>query len=142
MKKLSITVCLLLGTIFGYAQSYDGKGDQKLNFGYEAYGYGTGVKVTYDHGLSDMFSVGAGANAYFNEGENDYFIYARTHVHLGIVFDFSCMFDLYPGVELGYLSSEKIGIGGYLGIRYFVSKKVGFFAEIGNNGSVGLSINV
>lgn len=142
MKKLTLITCLLLGTVFAQAQSYDGKGDQKLNIGYEAYGYGTGIKATYDYGLSELFSVGAGANAYFNEGENDYFIYARTQIHLGIAFDFPCMLDLYPGVELGYLSSEKVGLGAYLGIRYFVSKKVGFFAEIGNNGSVGVSINV
>ena len=74
MKKLTLITCFLLGSVFGYAQSYDGKGDQKLNIGYEAYGYGSGIKATYDYGLSELFSVGAGANAYFNDGENDYFI--------------------------------------------------------------------
>ena len=142
MKKIIITLCILLGAISIHAQSYDGKGDSKLNIGYEAYGYGNGVKATYDYGLSDLFSVGAGASAYFNDGENDYFIYARTHVHLGIAFDLGCNFDIYPGLELGYLSSEKIGLGGYIGFRYFITKKMGIFAELGNNGSVGLTFNV
>lgn len=124
------------------AQSYDGKGDSKFNIGYEAYGYGNGIKATYDYGLGELFSIGAGASAYFNDDENDYFIYARTQVHLGIAFDMSCKLDIYPGVELGYLSSEKVGITGYIGMRYFITKKMGLFAEIGNNGSVGLSFNV
>lgn len=135
-------LCATLFFISSYAQSYDGKGDKKINVGYEAYGFGSGIKATFDYGLSDLFSLGAGANAYFNEGENDYYIYARSQVHLGIALDMSRKIDLYPGVELGYLSSEKIGIGAYLGVRYFFTKKMGVFAEIGNNGSVGLSINV
>ncbi len=142
MKNLLITLCFLLGVLFSYGQSFDGKGDQKINIGYEAYGFGTGVKATYDYGLGKLFSLGAGASVYFNDGENDYYIYARSQVHLGIAFDFPCQLDLYPGIELGYLSSEKIGVSGYLGIRYFITKKMGIFAEIGNNGSVGLTFNV
>ncbi len=142
MKKILIILCISLGYMSVNAQSYDGKGDSKFNIGYEAYGYGNGIKATYDYGLGELFSIGAGASAYLNDDENDYFIYARTQVHLGIAFDMSCKFDIYPGVELGYLSSEKIGIAGYIGIRYFITKKMGLFAEIGNNGSVGLSFNV
>ncbi len=142
MKKILIILCISLGYMSINAQSYDGKGDSKFNIGYEAYGYGNGIKATYDYGLGELFSIGAGASAYFNDDENDYFIYARTQVHLGIAFDMSCKFDIYPGIELGYLSSEKVGIAGYVGIRYFITKKIGLFAEIGNNGSVGLSFNV
>jgi len=142
MKKMFLTLLVLLGSASIFAQSYDGKGDSKINLGYEAYGYGNGIKATYDYGLSELFSIGAGASAYFNNNENDYFIYARTHVHLGIALDMSSKFDIYPGVELGYLSSQKVGIGGYVGIRYFITKKMGLFAEIGNNGAVGISFNV
>lgn len=142
MKNLLITLCFLLGAFFSYGQSYDGKSDQKINIGYEAYGFGNGVKATYDYGLGKLFSLGAGASVYFNDGENDYYIFARSQVHLGIAFDLPCAFDIYPGLELGYLSSEKIGVSGYLGFRYFITKKVGVFAEIGNNGSVGVSFNV
>ena len=132
----------MLGAFFSYGQSFDGKSNQKINIGYEAYGFGNGVKATYDYGLGKLFSLGAGASVYFNDGENDYYIFARSQVHLGIAFDLPCEFDIYPGLELGYLSSEKIGVSGYLGFRYFITKKVGVFAEIGNNGSVGVSFNV
>ncbi len=141
MKKILIILCISLGSMSINAQSYDGKGDSKINFGYEAYGFGNGIKLTYDYGLGDLFSIGAGASAYFNDAENDYFIYARTQVHLGIAFDMSSKLDIYPGVELGYLSSEKIGIVGFIGFRYFITKKMGLFAEIGNSGAIGLSFN-
>lgn len=137
-----MTLFVLLGFISVYAQSYDGKGEKKFNIGYDMYGFGTGVKGTFDYGLNDLFSVGGGASVFFDDGENDYYIFARTNVHLGIVFDLPCKFDMYPGLEIGYLSSEKIGVSGYLGLQYFITKKVGLFAEIGNNGTVGLSINV
>lgn len=142
MKKTLITLGFLLSLISVNGQSYDGKGDSKFNIGYEAYGFGNGLKASYDYGLGELFSVGAGGSVYFDNEENDYFIYARTQVHLGIAFDLPCKFDIYPGVELGYLSSEKVGIAGYLGLRYFISDKVGLFAEIGNNGALGLSFNV
>jgi hypothetical protein len=142
MKKYIITLCILMGTLSVNSQSFDGKGDRMINLGYEAYGYGEGIKATFDYGLSDLFSIGAGASTYFNDGENDYFIYARSNIHLGIVFDLPCKLDIYPGVELGYLSSEKIGISGYVGFRYLFTKKFGLFAEVGNNGAIGLSFNV
>lgn len=142
MKKSIIILCILMGTLSVYSQSYDGKGDQMINLGYEAYGYGEGIKATFDYGLSDLFSIGAGASAYFNNEKNDYFIYARSNIHLGIALDLPCKFDIYPGVELGYLSSEKIGISGYVGFRYLFTKNFGLFAEVGNNGAFGLSFNV
>lgn len=142
MKKFAITLCILLGTISVYSQSYDGKGDKMINLGYEAYGYGQGVNATFDYGLNKLLSVGGGGSLYFDDGENEYYIYGRANLHLGIVFDLPCKLDIYPGMALGYLSSEKVGISGYLGIRYLFTKKVGLFAEIGNNGSIGLSINV
>jgi len=142
MKKFVITLGILLGTISVYSQSYDGKGDRMINLGYEAYGYGEGVKGTFDYGLNKLFSIGGGASVYFNDEENEYYIYARTNLHLGIVFDLPCKLDIYPGLAIGYLSSEKVGISGYVGIRYLFTEKIGLFAEIGNNGAIGISINV
>jgi hypothetical protein len=61
---------------------------------------------------------------------------------LGELLDLPCRLDIYPGLELGYLSRSDVGITGYLGIRYFFSDRFGLFAEIGNNGAIGLSINI
>ena len=142
MKNLLFVLAFFMCVIAVNGQSYDGKGDKKFNIGYEAYGLGNGIKATYDYGLGELFSIGAGGTVYFDNEENDYFIYARTQLHLGIAFDLPCKFDIYPGVELGYVSSEKVGIAGYVGFRYFITDKMGLFAEIGNNGALGLSFNV
>ena len=78
MKNKLIILSFLLGVISVYGQSYDGKGDRKIQIGYEAYGFGNGVKATYDYGLGKLFSLGAGASVYFNDGENDYYIFATV----------------------------------------------------------------
>ncbi|MDH3322436.1 MAG: hypothetical protein OEM04_05550, partial [Flavobacteriaceae bacterium] len=88
------------------------------------------------------FSLGAGFTYFFDDDENDYFIFARTNVHFGELFDLPEALDIYPGVEIGYLSRGDIGICGYLGIRYFFTERFGIFAELGSDGAVGLSINL
>ena len=124
------------------AQSYNCKGDQKFNLGYDFYRYGSGIKATYDYGLGELFSVGAGVSYFLNNDENDYFIYGRANFHFADLLDLPRQLDIYPGVEIGYLSNNNIGISGYVGLRYFFSKRFGAFAEIGSSGAIGLSINL
>lgn len=142
MKNLFFTFIIFLLTLPIIAQSYKGQGDMKFDVGYELYGEGTGIKTTFDYGLGEVFSIGLGASYYLSNEDNDYFVYGRTSIHFGEIFDFPCQLDIYPGIEIGYLSSNDIGFSGYLGIRYFFSEKIGVFAELGNNGSVGISINL
>ena len=142
MKKLIATTLLVMAFSSMHAQSYEGKGDSKINVGYEIYGIGPGIKTTFDYGLGELLSLGAGATFYFDDEEQDYFIYGRTNIHLGIVWDLPARLDIYPGVELGIKSSSEIGFVGYLGVRYCISKRLSLFAEIGNYGSAGLSIDV
>lgn len=142
MKNLILTFIFCISIANIQSQSFEGKGDIKINIGYELYGYGNGIKATFDYGLGRIMSIGIGSSFYFNNDENDYFIYARSNVHLGILLDLPCKFDIYPGIEIGYLSGGEIGLSGYLGLKYFISNKVGVFTEIGNNGSLGLSLNI
>jgi hypothetical protein len=142
MKNFIITVLLALVFSSMHAQSYEGKGDSKINLGYEIYGIGPGIKASYDYGLGELFSVGAGATFYIDNEDQDYFIYGRTNIHLGIVWDLPAELDIYPGVELGFKSSSEVGFTGYLGVRYCISKRLSLFAEIGNYGSAGVSIDV
>lgn len=142
MKNLFLTALLFLAFASVRGQSYEGKGDSKINIGYEIYGIAPGIKASYDYGLGDLFSIGAGATYYFDDEMQDYFIYARANIHLGIVWDLPPQLDLYPGVELGFKSSSEVGFTGYLGVRYCLSKRLSLFAEIGNFGAAGLSIDV
>ncbi len=139
MKFLKILPFLFVLSFSSFAQSFDGKGDAKINLGYDIYGHGNGIRGSFDIGLCDLFSVGAGAAYYFDNDENDYYLFAKTAMHFGLVLDFPKQLDIYPGISLGYLSGNDVGFDAYLGIKYFFTKKIGFFAEIGNTGSVGLS---
>jgi hypothetical protein len=140
MKNVLIIISLFVISVTGFTQSYDGKSDQKINVGYEFYGQGSGIKATYDYGLSNLFSVGAGFSYFLDNGENDYFIFLRTSMHFGDLFDLPPQLDIYPGAELGYLSRSDIAINGFVGIRYFLTKKIGIYTEIGSTGSAGISL--
>lgn len=127
------------------AQAYTGKGDQKVNLGLNAWGYGTGITATYDYGLNQLISVGAGGNAYFdnykdNNKDNRVFIFGRVNFHLKEALQLPEQLDIYPGVDLGVLGRD-FGIGAHIGARYFFTDNVGVFAEVGNNGSLGVSFN-
>ncbi|MBQ0152172.1 MAG: hypothetical protein KBS61_04695 [Chryseobacterium sp.] len=145
MKKLVFMMVAMLTGAFANAQAYTGKGDQKVNLGLNAYGYGTGITATYDYGLNQLISVGGGANAYFdgykdNNKDNRVFVFGRVNFHLSEALELPAKFDLYPGVDLGVLGKD-FGIGAHIGVRYFFTDKIGVFAEVGNNGSLGVSFN-
>lgn len=144
MKKLVFMLMVFAGVAVS-AQAYIGKGDQKVNLGLNAWGYGTGITATYDYGLNQLISVGAGANAYFdgykdNNKDNRVFIFGRVNFHLNEALELPEKLDIYPGVDLGVLGRD-FGIGAHIGARYFFTEKVGVFAEVGNNGSLGVSFN-
>lgn len=146
MKKLFFVLMMgFLGTAAN-AQAYTGKGDQKIQLGMSAWGYGTGVTGTYDYGLNKLLSVGAGLNAYFgdykdNDKDNRVFVFGRLNFHLQEALDLPSQWDIYPGVDIGVLGKD-FGIGAHIGARYFFTEKVGVFAEVGNNGSIGVSFNL
>ncbi|MEN8187672.1 MAG: DUF6646 family protein, partial [Bacteroidota bacterium] len=119
MKKILISIVILFCSISTYSQSYYGKGDAKINAGFDIYGYGSGIKVFLDYGLSDIFSIGTGASYYLSNDDTDYYIFGRTAVHLGELLDLNERLDIYPGFELGYLERNDVGFTAFLGVRYF-----------------------
>ncbi|KFF09401.1 DUF6646 family protein [Chryseobacterium luteum] len=146
MKKLFFVLMIAFFGTTANAQAYTGKGDQKIQLGLSAWGYGTGVTGTYDYGLNKLISVGAGLNAYFSDykdhdKDNRVFVFGRLNFHLQEALDLSSKWDIYPGVDVGVLGKD-FGIGAHIGARYFFTEKVGVFAEVGNNGSIGVSFNL
>ncbi|HEX7869948.1 MAG TPA: DUF6646 family protein [Chryseobacterium sp.] len=144
MKKLVFMLMIFVGATVS-AQAYTGKGDQKVNLGLNAWGYGTGISATYDYGLNQLISVGAGGNAYFdnyrdNNKDNRVFIFGRVNFHLREALQLPEQLDIYPGVDLGVLGRD-FGIGAHIGARYFFTDNFGVFAEVGNNGNLGVSFN-
>jgi hypothetical protein len=146
MKKLIFMFILVLFGSTASAQAWTGKGDQKIQLGFSAWGYGTGVTGTYDYGLNKLISVGAGMNAYFsgykdNDNDNRVFIFGRLNFHLRDALQLPEKLDIYPGVDLGVVGKD-FGIGAHIGARYYFTEKIGVFAEVGNNGSLGVSFNL
>lgn len=144
MKNIFIISALLLFvTSTLQAQNYTGKNDQKIQVGFNFYGHGTGIKATYDYGLNENFSIGAGAN-FFNTGdyESKFFVFARGDYHFATALNAPDELDLYLGAELGLLGNTDFGIGGHLGARYSFSNSISGFLEVGNNGAIGIAINL
>lgn len=145
MKKLFFAFSLLFAGSMVSAQAWTGKGDQKVQLGFNAWGYGTGLTGTYDYGLSNLVSLGAGLNVYFdgyrnNDIDNNIFAFGRINFHLQDALQLPEKWDVYPGVDLGVLGRD-FGIGVHIGARYFFTESWGAFAEVGNNGSLGVSYN-
>ena len=106
MKKLVLAFAMLFAGQLAFAQAWQGKGDQKLQVGFNGYGNGTGVTATYDYGLSNVVSLGAGANFYFdgyrdNNEDNNVFVFGRVNFHLQDALNMPSKWDLYPGLDVG-----------------------------------------
>ncbi|WKS95499.1 DUF6646 family protein [Riemerella columbina] len=142
MKKTILVMAMVLLAQLSFAQAWNGKGDQKVQIGLSAWGYGSGLSGTYDYGVSNAISIGAGAHFYFSKNQNEgFFLFGRGNYHLQDVLNLPDEWDIYPGLDLGVLGNT-FGLGAHIGVRYFFTPKIGAFAEIGNNGGIGLSINL
>ena len=146
MKKFILVCSLFFAATMVNAQAWSGKGDQKIQVGFNGYGYGTGITGTYDYGVSNILSVGAGANIYFsgyrnNDNKNNFFVFGRLNAHLQKPLNLPSKWDIYPGLDVGVLGNG-FGIGAHIGVRYYFTPKVGIYLEAGNNGSIGVSFNL
>lgn len=137
MKKLLLTLGLFAG-VLSYAQAWTGAGDQKLQGGLNVWGLGTGIAASYDYGINSLISVGGGANVYFNEKDDNPFIFGRIGFHLQETLALPPELDIYPGANVG-VAGRNFGLGVYVGARYFFTENWGAFVEAGNNGSFGVS---
>jgi hypothetical protein len=149
MKKLLIVCSMFLFAQTAFAQAWSGKGDQKIQVGFNGWGYGTGITGTYDYGLSKMISIGAGANFFFDHNNNnnkyandDFGVFGRLNFHLQEPLGLPSNWDIYPGVDLGLLGDSGTYFGAHVGVRYFFNQNVGIYLEAGNNGSIGVSFNL
>lgn len=143
MRTLLIFIIVLASFNSLQAQNFTGKGDQKIQAGFNFYGYGTGIKASYDYGLNESFSIGVGAN-FFNSGlySSGFFIFGRGAYHFQEIIDLPTELDVYIGAELGLIGNTHFGIGGHIGARYEFTKNLSAFLEVGSNGAVGISLNL
>ena len=140
MKKILAIAAINL-SVFGFSQAWTGAGDQKAQGGINAWGFGTGPTATYDYGLTSLISVGAGANVYFNEKDDNPFVFARVGFHLQETLALPAELDIYPGANVG-VAGRNFGLAVYIGARYFLTENWGDFVEAGHNGSYGVSYSL
>ena len=140
---------VLLGLQAVNAQAWNGQGDQKLQAGINIWGKGNfGVKGSYDYGIADNVSIGAGAAIYFkgdtkneNRDKAEFSIYGRANYHLQSLLELPKNFDIYPGITMGVMG-DSFDFGAHIGFRYFFTDKIGAYAEVGNRGGIGIVFNL
>ncbi|MDE5492089.1 DUF6646 family protein [Elizabethkingia meningoseptica] len=148
MKKVLFSLVGVLGIQLASAQAWSGQGDQKVQAGINIWGKGAfGVKGSYDYGIADAVSIGAGVGI-FSEGKTDagrtktaFSVYGRANYHLKEVLELPDKFDIYPGITMGVLGNS-FDFGAHIGFRYFFTPTIGAYAEVGNRGGLGVVINL
>jgi len=146
MKIVRFAFVLVISISSINAQVWMGKGDQKVQAGFNMWGRGDlGFRASYDYGISNVVSIGGGVGIYSQgkmSGENKttLSVYARANYHLNEELELSDRFSVYPGISLGVFGNS-LDFGAHIGLRYFVSPHLGMFAELGNRGLAGIAIN-
>jgi hypothetical protein len=130
MKKILLLITIL-STGFVSAQSFNGKGDKKLQIGANLQEFASGINASFDYGLAENISVGLSSSYALNVSNNidaDFInrfdIKARLNANLGNALNISDAFDVYPGLSL----STK-NFGGHIGVRYFLTDGLGVYSE-------------
>jgi hypothetical protein len=167
MKKIFVTLVVLLSGGIANAQAYKGEGDLKFQIGSNIQKGAAGLSSSIDYGFGENMSIGAQAsfilnNAKYNDkdGRDAKFldkvdVKVRFNANLGNVLKLDSKMDIYPGLHIGM---RNLGLHG--GFRYFFTDGFGLYAEGGfpiasfdnrdgynrfNNqfvGNVGLSFNL
>ncbi|AKH96260.1 MULTISPECIES: DUF6646 family protein [Elizabethkingia] len=148
MKKVLFSIIGMFAIQMASAQAWNGQGDQKIQAGMNVWGKGGfGVKGSYDYGIADAISIGAGVGIY-SEGKTvdgnkktAISVYARANYHLKDVLELPDKFDIYPGITMGVLG-DTFDFGAHIGFRYFFTPTIGAFAEVGNRGGIGVVFNL
>jgi hypothetical protein len=170
MKKITIYVVGLICLLSYQANAQYAKGDNLLNVGIGVNSYYSGgipFGASYEYGVTDAISVGAGldylSHSYkgsgYNYGFSILYIGARGSYHFNELLNLSVEeLDLYGGANLGFRSfkwkddfnnstlGNSYGNGVYVGIhigaRYYFAPSIGAFLEVGAGGSSNAKLGV
>ncbi|MFP9113641.1 DUF6646 family protein [Flavobacterium sp. RHBU_3] len=133
MKKLLLPVALAFTTLAG-AQAFHGKGDTKLQIGFNGQDNANGITGTVDFGLGKNLSYGFSATYLLGAddiaGEKPDFgdradLKVRLNANIGDVIGIGEKVDVYPGLNLGLRN-----FGGHVGARYFFTEGFGIYSEV------------
>ena len=166
MKKLIISLSLILITGFAFSQSPLYRGSSLLNLGVGLSDSGIPVYIGFDHSVSQDITLGAELSyrAYNENWQDDYYnhnivgISGNANYHFNNLFRISPRWDLYAGANIGFYiwtspdgytgsHSSGLGLGGQIGGRYFFTNNLAVNLEFGggnafNGGKLGLSFRL
>jgi hypothetical protein len=134
MRKTILILAFTLLSTFIYAQVDNHSGSQHLNIGANFFKDKSNLKVVYHHGLSEMFSVGAGAYVL-----NDSYGFIRGDFYLESVVPLPENLNIFGGIEVGIIGIDFLDIEPQLGLAYSISNNIDLFLEVGNTGTIGVS---
>jgi hypothetical protein len=141
-------------------------GKSQLNFGVGLSGWGIPVYVGLDYGVHRDITVGGefSYRSYREYWRNDYYSHnivglsANGNYHFNTILDIPEKWDFYAGLNLGFYvwsspayyggsHSSGLGLGGQIGGRYNVSRKLGLNLEFGGGnaftgGKFGLTLKL
>jgi outer membrane immunogenic protein len=166
MKKLFFAVGFIFITGSAFSQGSVPHGSNQLNFGVGFSGWGVPVYLGFDHGVGKDFTIGAEFS--YRDYREDYRHYYYHHnimgfsgnanYHFNRVLEMPRDWDFYAGLNLGFYvwtspndypgsESSRLGLGGQIGTRYYLSHKVGLNLEfVGGNafsgGKFGLTVKL
>jgi hypothetical protein len=166
MKKL--VLMLVVGLVsLGYreASAQFTKGDNLLNIGIGVnsyYGGGIPLGISYEHGITEDISIGAGVDYFSYRSGGSRF--SATYLGFRGSYHFNNLIkhnveelDLYAGATLGYRNfswndppipglgdtyGSGLFLGAHVGARYYFKPSVGGFVELGAGGSGNARLGV
>ncbi|MFZ1703122.1 MAG: outer membrane beta-barrel protein [Saprospiraceae bacterium] len=166
MKRINlITILFLIGTT-SFAQASLEKGRNQINLGVGLSGWGIPVYLGFDHGTSQDITLGLEVSfRSFNENYNSNTykhniigFSGNGNYHFNRVLNLPRKFDFYAGLNVGFYSwsspndyngsnTSRLGLGGQVGFRYFLSSKTGINLEFGggnafSGGKIGLTFKL
>lgn len=166
MKKILLSLALVLVTNIVFSQSALYVGSSQLNLGVGLSDSGIPVYLGFDHSIARDITLGAELSyrAYNENWQNDYYnhniigLSGNANYHFNTIFGLSPRWDFYAGANIGFYiwtspdvytgnHSSSIGLGGQIGGRYYFSNSLGLNLEFGggnafNGGKIGLSFRL
>lgn len=166
MKKQLLLLVLLLVSGWAFCQNPFPKGRNQLNIGVGLSSWGVPIYFGIDHGVGNDFSIGGELS--FRDFDEDWKgdrynhsitgISGNANYHFNRILEVNDDWDFYAGINLGFYiwsspeeyrgsHSSDLGLGAQLGMRYYLSRKVGLNLEFGtgnafSGGKIGLTIKI
>ncbi len=166
MKSIILIISFVLISLFSFSQTnYEYRRNQ-LNLGVGFSGWGIPVYIGIDHYIHRDITLGAELSyRYYREKWNDYNydhniggISGNINYHLNTLLSIPSTWDFYGGANVGFFfwsspntydggNRSRLGLGGQVGARYFLTNKIGLNLEFGGGnafvgGKFGLTIKI